>query len=90
MDIYVIVFEDELTPKLKDNIEKEWPEIRHFFFNPYVACIVQDEPILTRDLADKLGFNKDGQVRGVVVEKSAWNGFASNDFVEWARKAGEL
>ena len=60
-----------------------------FFFNRYIAAVVQHEPILTRDLADKLGFNKDGRVRGVVIEISAWNGFASNDFVEWVRKAGE-
>ena len=62
---------------------KKWEQ--HFILTDRIAFVVEDDATITRDISNPLGMNKDGKVKGIVIEmtnRSGWNDIALNEWLE--------
>ena len=84
MSIYLIVLNDP-DPGTWEAVKAKWGD-DHRFLTDRIAFVAPEKTVLTREIADTLGMNKEGGIRGIIVEMENFSGFNSADAVEWVRK----
>ena len=84
MTTYMIVIDDP-DPDLWKTVQDEWPD-RHLLLTERLAFIAPEDLTLTRDVADKMGFNSTDRVMGLIVQMDHRAGFHESRFIEWLEK----
>ncbi len=85
MTTYAIVL-NEPNEDVWNVIRQKWPGLQHYMVTDVLAFIAPEEPTLTSLVADEIGMNREGRVKGLVVEADTRSGFNSAPFIEWLNK----
>ena len=75
---------------LNDPSDAAWQRVRewdqHFVLTDRIAFVATEDLTLTHDVATAVGMNKDGGVRGIVIEATNRSGWNDSLFIEWLGK----
>ncbi|MCY4288077.1 MAG: hypothetical protein OXC63_05755 [Aestuariivita sp.] len=82
MNTYAIILNEPST-FVWQNIEENWPGREHYFLTDRIAFIVNQDFLLTGDIASSVGVSKDGGVSGLVFDTNALSGWNDNALNEW-------
>ena len=84
MSIFAIVL-NEPTQDGWAVVKEHWPD-RHYILTDRVSFVAPDNgTVLTTQIANLLGINKESQVSGIVIKSAANSGFNDVGLWEWMR-----
>ena len=85
MTVYA-VFLNEPNEEAWSALAAHWPNGRHFILTPNMAFVAPEELTLTARIAEAVGIGQANELRGIVFEWAAHNGYNRSDLWEWLRK----
>ena len=81
MSIYMIVL-DEPDKFTLDSVRKKWPR-NHFVVDDRVAFIAPDEPVLTKEIQERIEMGGERRIGGIVAKIGASSGYWDPSLWEW-------
>ena len=63
---------------------REWDQ--HFILTDRTAFVATEDMMLTHHVASEVGMNRDGGVKGIVIEATNRAGWNDSAFIEWLGK----
>lgn len=83
MSLFVVIL-PRPSEHIWERVGKVWPATC-YFASDYTAFVSPDSGQSPQAVADLLGFNTEGRVRGTVVEMADIAGYGDSDLVEWVK-----
>lgn len=84
MSVFAIVLVEQTQDEWA-SVKEHWPD-RHYILSKRIAFVAPENgTVLTGEIADKVGMNKEEQITGFVMKSAANSGFANAGLWEWMK-----